>query len=1179
MTQLTIHEVFDLPSDIPRCIVKIQDFDDPEVLRENIRDYVITETVADEMERLVDRIVASAVRHEAGEGHYLHGSFGSGKSHFMAILGLILENNPAVWEKDHPAIRRIQDEHGEWLAQHSILVVPVYMLGQERGLQVACYNAANARLARLDVPPCEFSEADKVIDSFRAEAERYGKVVFERFEDETAISQRRFERMTTGEQSDRDSLAHLILEYRDPSQTERVHLYPDKFSDGMAKLTRHAKAHGFAGVVYLIDELILYLTGKKGREYVDEFNNLVALADNSATDRAAPLWVLVAKQRNIQDTVPDDTSQQHVYETMEHHKDRFPETTDLADTELAPIVQKRVLKVRPTMETPLERAMEETLGSLSEEVRSTLLHDLMPEEFRQLYPFHPALIRTLIDVTARLSRDRAAIRLLYELLIKHYADLPVGSIIPYAALFDVVFLPTKLTGGANNEELNAVRETYYDRLDPLVEEMYDGEPAERARLVVKTALLCGLSKSMRGDITVERILHLNYQDLRGRTAFGSYQSIARILTDLDNRTELVHFNQNPANPALGIVEITLASGVQLSDVLKRVSINWRQRLEVYFDLMKDCLGKTITNGAIPNYEHVWRGTGRRGRVKLTNVAELTNDDMRVADDHELTLFIDYPFNLTEATTRANDLEVIERARQSVPRLPIGFWLPAEFTPDDIRDLDEYTKMAELQARPEQYLQEYGKTQRDDVLTKLVGQRRTKGQTLRKRLVEVYRGPDVVITFLDPAVTPVLDVDTLDKALDRITDTVCDRRYPHHPHFHTELNQRILKRLLDDFLVPAALGGGSVPRNPDLDGLLRRLGEPLELAEEGAQTWTLRPQSRYLSKLDELATGKRVESDKILRGLVEAFGFTQDLSEMFVLYLIRGQGYRALRNGQSVTDVDFGGIRGLILERGSRLAIHEWAQVKDLAREAWDVHPHATELTVAAQDRLWRQLNAAASKTRTLFQQTRHRLVEVLGITEVNLESADRLAVLDAAQALNTQAVREDLDSYDGLLALLTWEPEQKAVSRDAAVKQISRLDQTGNALKNLETGMLNRIVGLADSGNAEAKALLERVQGFLADTDEASDLYSHVISWQDDANAIIDKALTSSQTPTPTPTLRDRPRDRDLYVSEARLSIGPQTAALDSEGIELIEQLLDRSGLELEGEMDVLLHIFLKARE
>jgi hypothetical protein len=125
--------------------------------------------------------------------------------------------------------------------------------------------------------------------------------------------------MAAGQQEQRDGLAREILTFRDPGRAERAQLYPDKFSDGMAALTRHAQAHGFAGTVFLIDELILYLTGKAGREYLDEFNDLVALADNSALDRAVPLWVIVAKQRNIADTVPDDTSQQHVHDAMEHH--------------------------------------------------------------------------------------------------------------------------------------------------------------------------------------------------------------------------------------------------------------------------------------------------------------------------------------------------------------------------------------------------------------------------------------------------------------------------------------------------------------------------------------------------------------------------------------------------------------------------------------------------------------------------------------------------------------------------------------------------------------------------------------------------------------------------------------------------------------------------------------------
>jgi hypothetical protein len=54
MSDLNIRDVFDLPPTIPRCIVKIQDFDDEGTLQENVRDGVITDSVADEIERLFD---------------------------------------------------------------------------------------------------------------------------------------------------------------------------------------------------------------------------------------------------------------------------------------------------------------------------------------------------------------------------------------------------------------------------------------------------------------------------------------------------------------------------------------------------------------------------------------------------------------------------------------------------------------------------------------------------------------------------------------------------------------------------------------------------------------------------------------------------------------------------------------------------------------------------------------------------------------------------------------------------------------------------------------------------------------------------------------------------------------------------------------------------------------------
>jgi len=313
-----------------------------------------------------------------------------------------------------------------------VLIIPVYMLGQE-SFQQALYRAANERLQRLGKPACEFSDARKVIARFQADAERYGDVVYQRFFEESRIKSRNgLDRKIQGDQEQHDELAAEILSWRgELAQAEKRHLYPDSFIDGMLKLTLHAQSLGYAAVVFFVDELILYLSGKSGREWVQDLNDLGAIIDPAhRADQAVPLWVAVAKQRNIQETVPGDTSQKHIFDHLDWQKDRFPRTTELADVELIPITQERVLKRKPGQEQVLEQAVNQAVESLSPQARQTLMHDFTLEDFRRVYPFHPALIRTLIDVSNRLSKERAGIRLLYELLIERYPDLPIGRFVP-----------------------------------------------------------------------------------------------------------------------------------------------------------------------------------------------------------------------------------------------------------------------------------------------------------------------------------------------------------------------------------------------------------------------------------------------------------------------------------------------------------------------------------------------------------------------------------------------------------------------------------------------------------------------------------------------------------------------------------------------------------------------------
>ena len=58
-----------------------------------LRDYVVTP----ELKACFDSaltFISSALSSKSSKATYLHGSFGSGKSHFMAVLNLILEGVP-----------------------------------------------------------------------------------------------------------------------------------------------------------------------------------------------------------------------------------------------------------------------------------------------------------------------------------------------------------------------------------------------------------------------------------------------------------------------------------------------------------------------------------------------------------------------------------------------------------------------------------------------------------------------------------------------------------------------------------------------------------------------------------------------------------------------------------------------------------------------------------------------------------------------------------------------------------------------------------------------------------------------------------------------------------------------------------------------------------------------------
>jgi hypothetical protein len=94
---------------------------------ETLRPYVVTPELARNFDDALD-FIKGAIQSSSSKAAYLHGSFGSGKSHFMAVLHLLLQQNPVAKSKE--GLVSVVTKHNPWLEGKRFLLVPYHMIGQ-----------------------------------------------------------------------------------------------------------------------------------------------------------------------------------------------------------------------------------------------------------------------------------------------------------------------------------------------------------------------------------------------------------------------------------------------------------------------------------------------------------------------------------------------------------------------------------------------------------------------------------------------------------------------------------------------------------------------------------------------------------------------------------------------------------------------------------------------------------------------------------------------------------------------------------------------------------------------------------------------------------------------------------------------------------------------------------------
>ncbi|GAA2342654.1 BREX-2 system ATPase PglY [Streptomyces cuspidosporus] len=451
-----------------------------------LRDYVVTERLLENFDEALSLIKASLDGHTS-KAAYLHGSFGSGKSHFMAVLHALLRGDPAV--RSRGDFDPVLAKH-EWLSTEGkrFLLVPYHMLGAKSLEQrVLGGYVSHVKALHKDAPTPQVYRTDALFEDIRSHRRRVGDETFiagladaptpgataddeddDEWGEPFAWTPELLDTALAAEELDGGEVNLNLVNPSTPAEL-RAKLVHDasvtwfpgfarnaaedehgfiSLDAGLAVIAEHAKSLGYDGLILFMDELILWLANRiHDQKFVsretDKITNFVEGADSR---RAIPIVSFIARQRDLRELVGEETSgaaETAIQDSLNLASGRFDKIT-LEDRNLPQIAHARLLKPKDAEAAAKLDAAFAKIKRVGPQIWDVLLGSdeattgADEESFRLTYPFSPAFMDTLVHISSALQRSRTGLKLMGQLLANHRDDATLENLIPLGDLYPVI---------------------------------------------------------------------------------------------------------------------------------------------------------------------------------------------------------------------------------------------------------------------------------------------------------------------------------------------------------------------------------------------------------------------------------------------------------------------------------------------------------------------------------------------------------------------------------------------------------------------------------------------------------------------------------------------------------------------------------------------------------------------
>lgn len=430
-------------------VIKIGD--EKDILTE-IQDYVVTNEIEDHYKKFFDVYFNGDVPDTCA---WISGFFGSGKSHFMKILGYLLQNQKF---EGVDVVGTISNK----IKKNAILAADLKNKLKKENNKIIMFSMTDVSSHDKSLLETVYSQ---IMISFgyseNIELAKYEltMTVEGKYEDfKKFVKEEKGEEWETFRDiklNERNKVLNTVIPKIYPEVYKNEFKLSDVFMDVSVNSEKVAELikvfldinKEYSNVVILIDEIGQYVGNNEDRMF-----SLQGIAESIDIMRKQlkrnNVWLIVTAQQKLQDMIENfDAVAQKKFNRLSH---RFSTRLDLRSEDIDRVIKDRVLRKKETYKTELGEYYKENSGAIASSLKienSRNLHIGTTEVFVESYPFlsyHFNIARDLLQEMMGVDKkhvnygERNMIRLTQNVLQKSMKDFYVGNFVTLDFVFDAV---------------------------------------------------------------------------------------------------------------------------------------------------------------------------------------------------------------------------------------------------------------------------------------------------------------------------------------------------------------------------------------------------------------------------------------------------------------------------------------------------------------------------------------------------------------------------------------------------------------------------------------------------------------------------------------------------------------------------------------------------------------------